>query len=108
MRFVQLLLALLYVCTLLSGTIKSASDDWVDATEAQFYSTQLVSSTVHATPTENVLEEEKHDHPPILASHQFQWPATVQRTVALCSIETPALLEPCQQAQPRAPPVLFA
>lgn len=107
MRLVQLLLAILYVCTILSGTTKSASDDWVDATEAKFYSSQLVSSSISYSPAESTTEEQKHDHPPILASHQFQWPVSVLRTVAVHSIENPALFELCAKAQPRAPPVLL-
>jgi len=107
MRFVQLVLAVLYVFALLSGTTKSASEDWVDTAEAKFYSAQLLSSSSTAALSEPPVDDKKKDSPTLLASHSLQWPVQVQRTYSAQSIENPVLEQPVLQAMPRAPPVLF-
>lgn len=107
MRFVQLVLAVLYVFALLSGTTKSASEDWVDTVEAKFYSSQLLSSSTTAAVTEPLSDDKKKDSPPVLTSHTLQWSVEVQSTSVAGCIENPVLGRPVVQAMPRAPPVLI-
>lgn len=107
MRFVQLVLAILYVFALLSGTTKSVSEDWVDTAEAKFYSEQLLSSSTTVSLSETLLDDKKKDSPPILASHTWQWPQQVLRNFCELSIDNPVLEQPVAQAMPRAPPVLL-
>lgn len=107
MRFVQLVLAVLYVFALLSGTTKSASEDWVDTAEAKFYSAQLLSSSTTAALTEPPVDDKKKDSPPVLTSHTLQWSVEVQVTSAAGCIENPVLGWSALQAMPRAPPVLI-
>lgn len=107
MRFVQLVLAVLYVFALLSGTTKSASEDWVDSAEAKFYSEQLLSSNTSASLAEVLVDDKKKDSPPVLTSHTLQWSVEVHSTSVAGCIENPVLGRPVLQAMPRAPPVLI-
>lgn len=102
------MLAVLYVFALLSGTTKSASEDWVDTAEAKFYSAQLLSSTTTAALAEPISDDKKKDSPPVLASHTLQWLVVVQSASVISCIDNPVHELPASQGMPRAPPVHIA
>ncbi len=106
MRLLNVLLAILYLSVLLSGETRSASQAWVDNTEAQFsHSQSLISQQSSKIADAEILKDPESKHPVLLQASLnavtiFAEVITYSASVQLS--RCPDLLS----AAPRAPPVL--